>query len=453
MPDIGGMRRRLTEQAKQAAQHATQRVEQLSANVAPPSEQGSADAESDASAADVADEINRLRNFLASRRPPPGPVRGRWSIGIGDLLAAHPRVPSAAKGLVRNLDRYGGLAITERTLEFDHDAIEWSSVTEVRTRNVVEYLLSDGLAQQIESLPLPWFPGRRRVLDALSKALLTLVVTVAREQLDRHADIRIPAEVAYRGAVRRNRQLTPGILAALVMADPAVNQCFHATASAHGIPVLPADDDVLSTAGQRAEELRAKLGSLESALGRVPRTVTDSAVPSASGVAADGSGAAPSAAARPTELTFDLPDQGNVLIRLAQEAAGASGAAVIESAVADVRRPDGVLTFADVRASKNFMKGPAHTLAALLNLEAMAVGVWASGQVGMMQRRSVNKQVEQICKDNGVLAGVQWAMANVKVGPRDIDLLRDSLAGVPDGMPGGEDFVRTELVRSLRKRR
>ncbi|WP_431240998.1 hypothetical protein ACQ86B_29175 (plasmid) [Mycolicibacterium aichiense] len=196
MPELGGFRRRLADQAKQVAQGVSQasvqHLEQFAANRASTAEPPPADGDEDATPADVAEEVSRLQALLASRRPPAGPVQGRWSIGIGDLLAEHPRVPNAAGGLVRNLDRYGGLAITERTIEFDHDAIEWASVTEIRTRNVVDYLLSDALSQQITTLPLPWFPGRRRILDALSKAVLTLVIAAVKDQLDRHADLRIP---------------------------------------------------------------------------------------------------------------------------------------------------------------------------------------------------------------------------------------------------------------------
>ncbi|WP_431240999.1 hypothetical protein ACQ86B_29180 (plasmid) [Mycolicibacterium aichiense] len=140
------------------------------------------------------------------------------------------------------------------------------------------------------------------------------------------------------------------------------------------------------------------------------------------------------------------------MIRLAAEAAGAGAAEVIAAEVASVRRPDGVLTFADCRASKAFMKGPAQNLAGLLNLESMAVGVWASGPAGMMQRRSVAKQVEELCQKDGVIAAVRSALANGNPDRLSLTVLRDALAGVPHDMPGGEAFMRSELIRSLRKR-
>lgn len=81
MPDVGGFRRRLVDQAKQAShaaqrasQASLQRIEQFSTNQVPP---GGAEAEEGASDADVAEEVSRLRAFLADRRPPPGPIQGR----------------------------------------------------------------------------------------------------------------------------------------------------------------------------------------------------------------------------------------------------------------------------------------------------------------------------------------------------------------------------------------
>jgi hypothetical protein len=265
MPDLGGLKRGIAQRAKQV----TEQVNQLPAMGGLDPRGGHSD--ETASGADVADETSRLQALIERRRPAPGPVVGRWSIGIGDLLAEHPRMPAALRSLARQLDRYGGLAITERTIEFDHDAVEWSAVTEIRTRNVVDYLLSDAVHQQLDTIPLPWFPGRRRLLDAVSRAMLTLLLASAKQQLDRHGDIRIPAEVQYRGAVRR-RELTPGVLAALVLADPAVNSCLCATAQLRGVVVRPADDDGLLDAQRRAEMLRNKLRALEARLGRFSGT-------------------------------------------------------------------------------------------------------------------------------------------------------------------------------------
>ena len=274
MPDIGGMVRRAKQGAKQVIgkgdkneKDDVEPVEQDVEDVADAVDEESG--EDGASVADVVEEVGRLRALIERTRPAPGPVTGRWSLGIGDLFAEHPKVPKRLRGLVRKLDRYGGLAITETTVEFDGDDVEWSAVTEIRTRNLVEYLLSDAVDQQLESVPLPWFPGRKRVLDAVGKAVLTLLVAAAKQQLERRdVDIRIPAEVHYRGSLRRRRELAPGVLAALVLADPAVNQCLVATATAHGIEVRPADDDLMADAEERAAKVRAKLTALEAKLGK-----------------------------------------------------------------------------------------------------------------------------------------------------------------------------------------
>lgn len=284
MPDLGGMVRRAKQGAKQVigkgektepditvepdlavddiedVEDAVQAVEE----VAEDGEGGTA------SVAEVTEEVGRLRALIERTRPAPGPVTDRWSLGIGDLLAEHPKVPKRLPGLIRKLDRYGGLAITERTVEFDGDEVEWSAVTEIRTRDLVEYLLSDAVDQQLDSVPLPWFPGRKRVLDAVGKAVLTLLVAAAKQQLERRdVDIRIPAEVHYRGTLRRRRELAPGVLAALILADPAVNRCLVETATAHGIAVREADDDLMADAEERAAKVRAKLAALEAKLGKL----------------------------------------------------------------------------------------------------------------------------------------------------------------------------------------
>jgi hypothetical protein len=221
---------------------------------------------------EVAELVERLRSLVDSRRPPPGPVTEPWSLGVGDLLAEHPRVPNRLRGLVRRLDRFGGLAITQDTIAFDRDDVDWSDVTEIRTRHMVDYLLGDAVQTQVERIPLPWFPGRRRLLDALGKAVLTVTIVTAKNQLDdRGLDLRVPAEIEYRGAFRRRRTLTAGVLGAVVLADPAVSGCVLATAEAKGIPVRATADEDLADAAGRAARLREKIAALEAELERFSR--------------------------------------------------------------------------------------------------------------------------------------------------------------------------------------
>jgi hypothetical protein len=208
------------------------------------------------------DDVSWLQSLLESRRPDPGPVVGRWALGIGDMVADHPLTPDKLSGLVRKLNHFGGVAISEEGVEFDGDRVKWVDVTEIRTRSLVEYLFSGGVDKQVDKLPLPWFPFRRKVIEAVSRAALTLLLAAAKQQLEGGAlDIRIPAEVGYHGMLR-TRELSPGMLAAAVLADPAVRQCFEATAQAHGVEIRPADDDVMEDAEERAEQIRSMLDRL-----------------------------------------------------------------------------------------------------------------------------------------------------------------------------------------------
>ncbi|MDT5243999.1 MAG: hypothetical protein QOD36_1375 [Mycobacterium sp.] len=212
------------------------------------------------------DDVSWLRSLLESRRPDPGPVVGRWALGIGDMVADHPLTPDKLSGLVRKLNYFGGVAISEEGVEFDGDEVKWVDVIEIRTRSLVEYLFTGGVDKQVDKLPLPWFPFRRKVIEAISRAALTLLLAAAKQQLDGGVlDIRIPAEVSYHGMLR-TRELSPGILAAVVLADPAVRQCFEATAHAHGVEIRPADDDVMEDAEERAEQIKSMLAKLQARL-------------------------------------------------------------------------------------------------------------------------------------------------------------------------------------------
>jgi hypothetical protein len=218
---------------------------------------------------DANDDASWLQSLLERRRPPPGPVSGRWALGIGDMVADHSLTPNKLAWLVRKLNHFGGVAISEEAVEFDGDTVEWADVEEVRTRSLIEYLFTGGVDKSIDKLPLPWFPFRRRVLGAISRAALTLLLAAAKQELEGGAmEIRIPAEVHYRGLLR-TRELAPGMLAAVVLADPAVRACFEATAQAHGVTVCPAEDDVMADADERAEQIRSMLAKLQGGIDRI----------------------------------------------------------------------------------------------------------------------------------------------------------------------------------------
>lgn len=223
---------------------------------------GSADGE-------VGEEADRLQELIERHRPPAGPVTEPWALGVGDLLAEHPKVPGSLGRLVRKANRFGGVAISPQAIEFDGDEVDWADVTEVRTQNLVEYLLSDSIDQQLETIPLPPFPGRQRLLEALGRAVLMLLLATAKQKLERDDDLTVPAEVAYSGGMlRRSKELQPGFLAALLLADPAVCDCVLATARAKGIPVRD-DSEQWTNAEDRAAAIRAKLSALESKLDRL----------------------------------------------------------------------------------------------------------------------------------------------------------------------------------------
>ena len=449
MPDFGSLKKGITEKARQAAVQINQQVGQFPSRVDEQSDEAST-AEA-ASSADIAEETGRLRAFIEKRRPAPGPVRGRWSIGIGDLLAEHPRMPAALRGLARQLDRYGGLAITETAIEFDHDKVDWSAVREIRTRNIVDYLLSDAVNQQLNTVPLPRFPGRAKLLDALTGAMLTLLIATAKQHVDRAEDIRIPAEVHYRGVIRQ-RELSPGILAALVLADPAVNECLHLTARAQGIAIRPAEDERMVDAQQRSALLRSRISEVERRLGR--RTTKPDAggehIAVARTPASEVAGLVTDAAGR----RYPFPDPGSTLVEMARSLAGDRGAEVVAAEVERVRRADGVLAASDVSEYKKDKDGPLNALRVLLEDEAMTVSVWAASGFSPFQKRSSSKHVEALCLQDGAAAAVDWALANSSNGRLDIDVLvrmfDRSLESTFMGTPVGQIIARI-LRDSLRK--
>jgi hypothetical protein len=202
--------------------------------------------------------------LLDRLRPKNCPAEERWSLSIGDVFADVVNAPDPVRRAARLLNRFGGVAMSAQSVEFDGDDVDWSDVTAIRTRNLVGYLLSDAIDKQVSKLPLPWFPGRGLLIDAVGAAVLTALVAVARGQLEDGAlDVRIPAEVHYRGALR-GRELLPGVLAALVLTDPAVRQCLRETARTHDVDVLRSDDDPVDAAAHRADRIKSAIVRLTS---------------------------------------------------------------------------------------------------------------------------------------------------------------------------------------------
>ncbi len=106
--------------------------------------------------------LNRLR-------PKSCPAEERWSLSIGDVIADVVHAPDPVRWAAQLLNRFGGVALSAQSVEFDGDDVDWSDVTDIRTRNLVGYLLSDAIGKQVGRLPLPWFPGRGLVIDAVGR--------------------------------------------------------------------------------------------------------------------------------------------------------------------------------------------------------------------------------------------------------------------------------------------
>ena len=205
---------------------------------------------------------------LKGVRPTPGPVTERWGVGVGEIAANLPNVPGPVRKIVRQFNQLGSVVISPGRIEFDGDEVAWSTVTEIRTRRLIGYLFTDAVTKQVERLPIWWFPARSLVLSTVTHTALTAVALVADLHLDRGVfTLYLPADVRSTG-VLRTRQMSPGVAAALVLADPAVRDCVEATAQAHGVPVVQADDDALELAAQRAAEIRSFIGRLSAMVTR-----------------------------------------------------------------------------------------------------------------------------------------------------------------------------------------
>ena len=206
------------------------------------------------------------RTVLRPVLPEAGPATQRWGVGFGEVAASLPKLPGLVRRVARQLNRFGSVVVSPGVIEYDGDAVAWSEVTEIRTRRLVGYLFTDALTKQVDRLPLWWFPGRGLVLSGLTHATLTAVAVAADLQLDRGIfTVYIAAEVKSKGLFRTAR-MSPGVPAALVLADPAVRDFVEATAHAHGIPLLPADDDALVQAARRAAVIHAAVGAMGAAL-------------------------------------------------------------------------------------------------------------------------------------------------------------------------------------------
>lgn len=200
------------------------------------------------------------QTVLKPVRPQSGPATQRWGVGVGEAAARLPRLPRLAREIARQLNQFGSVVVSPGGIEYDGDEVAWSRVTEIRTRRLVGYLLTDAVTKGVDRLPIWWFPGRGLVLTGLTHTALTAVAVIADLHLDRGVfTLYIPADVRSKGIVR-TKQMSPGLPAALVLADPAVRDLVETTAQAHGVPIRQAEDDALEKAVQRAAVIRSAVG-------------------------------------------------------------------------------------------------------------------------------------------------------------------------------------------------
>ncbi|HEX2213315.1 MAG TPA: hypothetical protein VHH12_07680 [Mycobacterium sp.] len=211
-----------------------------------------------------------MTTALARLRPNAGPVRGRWGFGLGDLVVQLSRAPGPLDEVLRQLNHFGALVISDDSVEFDGDSVDWSDVKDIETHSLLGYLASGALDKQIGKLPLPRFPGRRLALGLASDAALTALVALTGDALRNVFDVRIPAEVNYQGTFRQ-RTLSPGVVPTLLLADPAVREALILTAKAHGVTVRRADSDAIDEAEDRYQRIKTaweRLAALSENLSR-----------------------------------------------------------------------------------------------------------------------------------------------------------------------------------------
>ncbi|MFN3008418.1 Uncharacterised protein [Mycobacteroides abscessus subsp. massiliense] len=148
---------------------------------------------------------------------------------------------------------------------------------------------------------------------------------------------------------------------------------------------------------------------------------------------------------------FQIPDPGEILVRVVSEVAGGQVAAAVAGEVQRVRRSDGSIVSADMSALKKEKHSPLSNLGGLLSFEEISLSVWAEGGFGMLQKRSASREIKQIWRDQGLDAAVNWVLANAKHRPNLAGLrhLLQENASTPMGHL--ETAFRSNLAKDLRK--
>ena len=151
-----------------------------------------------------------------------------------------------------------------------------------------------------------------------------------------------------------------------------------------------------------------------------------------------------------THERYNLPDQGENLVRLAAAAGGPSAAAATANEVARIRRADGAIASTDIRAYSKDKDGPLSVLRLLLNLEEIHLKAWAELGFGMFQKRPAVRRAEEIYRESGIAAAVAWVQANAtkKI---HLSTLADGLSGSAFYLTINEASVVDQMRRALKK--
>jgi hypothetical protein len=217
--------------------------------------------------------------LIASIEGPEVPLREAWSVGLGQVLSGHPKLPDILHGVALNLDRLGHLQISPDAISFDGEAVPWEEINEIKFGPALDVVTSHALQNEVGRLTarLPQLPGRDWLVRQAIEVLVALCLAAAgaaheEDPAGRSVDAvgdgvpsGVPVMITYGGPVR-HKELTPGVFVALIAASiPSVSRAILSLAHARGIKVTVAPP---SRSRKQAIVMRKIAGSLSGRLGR-----------------------------------------------------------------------------------------------------------------------------------------------------------------------------------------
>jgi hypothetical protein len=224
-----------------------------------------------AAAGDAAASVTAL---VTQIEDPPTPLVEAWQVGIGELLADHPRLPGPLGSVVRSLDKLGQVLISPVALGFDCETVAWDKVVEIRFGPLIEVATSTALHHEVDRIArrLPPVPGQWLLRQAID--LLVAVVRAAAGAVPDEAQARIgiPVTIVHGGRFHR-REMGVGVFGALILgAHPVASEAVAAIARERGITVTTAP---WSRSGLRALAIRQLVGSMYERAGVTTAEVED----------------------------------------------------------------------------------------------------------------------------------------------------------------------------------